>query len=157
VIYEKRSLAYVRRVLEAWKRNGRPGELDAPSPLPPDRIWSEFPPVDQATIAQFFPPSPGLESFELENLDTANLAVAAWNAIRSRVPELGRFARVIEPISLTDNVLTVRVPDERTKLALTKGLGSFITRAIFLVLGKGAKLQVEIVGQAEHEEESLMG
>ena len=56
---------------------------------------------------------------------------------------------MIEPVSLIDNVLTVSVPDERTKLALTNGLGSFITRAICLVLGEGAKLQVEIAGQAE--------
>ena len=75
VIYEKRSLAYVRRVLEAWWRNGRSSEDDKPSPLLSDQKWSEFPPVDQATIAQFFPPSPELESFEPENSETDNLAV----------------------------------------------------------------------------------
>jgi DnaD/phage-associated family protein len=155
VIYEKRSLAYVRRVLEAWKSNGRSIEDDKPSPLPTDQIWSDFSPVDQATTAQFFLLNPGQESFEPENPVTDGPA-AAWNAISSRVPELGRFARVIEPKSLTDNVLTVRVPDERTYFALTNGLSSFINRATRFVLGSAAKLQVEIAGQAEDEEKLPM-
>jgi DnaD/phage-associated family protein len=51
VIYEKRSLAYVRRVLEAWRRNGRSTEKENVT-SPSDKVVCEFPGSDEMMGAE---------------------------------------------------------------------------------------------------------
>jgi DnaD/phage-associated family protein len=144
VIYEKRSLAYVRRVLGAWKRNDCSPAKNSDASSTSHGAWNSSPAMDQATNPDLVWPPPDIDSWRSENADPNNPAVAAWYAISSRVPELGRYVRVIEPKSLTDNVLTVSVPDQRTYNALTNGLNNFINRATYSVLGSATRLRVEI-------------
>lgn len=142
VIYEKRSLAYIRRVLEAWQRNGRSTEKSDGALITSDTVVNDLPTSDE-TPEEFVWPPPNLISNESPDPDMSDPAVAAWAAISQEVPQLGRFKQMITPVTLIDNKLTVTVPDDRTYHALTVGLSFFLACATSKVLGDGNALKVE--------------
>jgi DnaD/phage-associated family protein len=140
VIYEKRSLAYIRRVLDAWRRNGRVVEPTTTSSSR-EWMWSDYPtdmqPSDAYSDLPFFKL---INDVQLTKPDMSNPAVAAWEAINREVPQLRRFAKYVTPVSLTDNVLTMTVQDSRTYTALR----FFVACATETVLTKVYTLRVEL-------------
>lgn len=145
VIYEKRSLAYIRRVLDAWRRNGRATEsINASSTS--DKIVSDFPVSGETSKVEFIWPPPDLISDLSQKPDMNDPAVAAWEAICEYLPQLSRMTkRSIIPRSLIGNVLTVTVSEARLYSILTHGQSISVNVATRMVLGDGATIQVDLV------------
>ncbi|MBK8136703.1 MAG: DnaD domain protein [Chloroflexi bacterium] len=144
VIYEKRSLAYVRRVLHAWKRDGRATERGIAS-------WSDTSVPNEQVIPEetvqsllIWPP-PDLDDDLPAKPDLSDPAVAAWAAICEQLPDLGRLPRMVTPISLVGDMLTVSVSDARTYSVLTNTQRIFVEYATRSVLGDDASLHMEMV------------
>ncbi|MBK9122431.1 MAG: DnaD domain protein [Chloroflexi bacterium] len=144
VIYEKRSLAYVRRILRAWKQTGRAGERKIsplkvePIPVPQNET------VDTATDIVWPPPSLLRDAGAAP--DRSDPAAVAWKAICDRLPLLGRLSRMATPVSLLDGVLTVEVADKRTYSVLTdtqRHLVAFASRDVLGSEGSVAVMMVE--------------
>jgi DnaD/phage-associated family protein len=145
VIYEKRSLAYIRRVLEAWRRNGRVMDRTATSSAR-DWMWSDYP-----TDVQLDDPDSDLPLFKLNDEvqitqpDMNDPAVAAWEAICEYLPQFGRMTkRSIIPRSLIGNVLTVTVSEARLYSILAYGQSISVNSATRMVLGAEASIVVEL-------------
>ena len=60
VIYEKRSLAYIRRVLEAWRRNGRSAEKYSGISMTSDTTVGDFPALSDTELEELVWPPPDL-------------------------------------------------------------------------------------------------
>ncbi|MFZ2880007.1 MAG: helix-turn-helix domain-containing protein [Phototrophicaceae bacterium] len=143
VIYEKRSLAYVRRILRAWKQTGRAGERKIlpiryePIPIPQieplgtttDIVW---PPPDLVRNAGVTP-------------DRSDPAAVAWKAICDRLPQLGRLSRMATAVNLVDGVLTIEVGDPRTYSVLTDTQRHLVAFASREVLGGEGSIAVTMV------------
>jgi DnaD/phage-associated family protein len=145
VIYEKRSLAYVRRVLEAWRSNGRRTGSKEASSSSRDWMWSEYPSSEQLAEVDA-----GLRLFELDEdmrspePDLSDPAVAAWESIRKHLPHLDQLTSWVTPRSLIGNVLTVTVSNERYYSILTKGQSISVNVATRMTLGEEASIVVEL-------------
>jgi DnaD/phage-associated family protein len=148
VIYEKRSLAYIRRVLDAWRRNGRSTEKGICNSLTSDVSLSDFPASEETPAGEFVWPPPDLISDLPPEPDMSDPKVAAWEAICECLPQLGRMTkRSIIPRSLIGNVLTVAVSGARLYSILTHGQSISVNVATRMVLGDGATIQVELVSE----------
>ncbi|MBC6957544.1 MAG: hypothetical protein DWB44_15355 [Chloroflexi bacterium] len=119
MIYEKRSLAYVRRILRAWKQSGRNGERKiTPIRFEPNPV-QQVETLDTATDIVWPPPSLVRDASVAP--DRSDPAVCAWKAICDRLPLLGRLSRMATPVSLLDGVLTIegliraRIRSSRTR------------------------------------------
>lgn len=127
VIYEKRSLGYIRRVLSAWKRDGRrqkrtSSAQDAqsllndfmPTPLP-DAIDLTWPPPDLLLEGHQEPPSNSL-----------NFAADTWNTISECLPQFRRFMQCVTPRTFSNGLLVVGVSNNRVYKCLTTTQSSLI-------------------------------
>lgn len=143
VIYEKRSLAYVRRILRAWKQTGRAGERKImplryePIPVPQNEA------VDAATDIVW--PPPNLMRDAGAAPDRSDPAAVAWKAICDRLPQLGRLSRMATAVSLEDAVLAVEVADSRTYSVLTDTQRHLVAIASREILGSGGSVAVTMV------------
>ncbi len=144
VIYEKRSLAYVRRVLHAWKRDDRAAERNIAS-------WSNASVPEEQSIAEESAPSllvwppPGLNDDLPAKLDLSDPAVAAWERICQQLPQLGRLTRMVTPVSLIGDMLTVSTSDARTYSVITDTQRHVVEYVVRSVLGEESSLQVELI------------
>jgi DnaD/phage-associated family protein len=153
VIYEKRSLAYIRRVLEAWRRNGRVVDQTATTSSR-EWMWSEYPTDVQPDDADSDLPLFKLnDEVQITQPDMSDPAVAAWESIREHLPHLLLLTERVIPRSLIDNVLTVSVSNERYFSILTKGQSISVNVATRTVLGDGAAIQVELVSEGRRHSE----
>ncbi|MBW7880927.1 MAG: hypothetical protein H3C32_16650 [Anaerolineae bacterium] len=143
MIYEKRSLAYVRRILRAWKQTGRAGERKImplryePIPVPQNEA------VDAATDIVW--PPPNLMRDAGAAPDRSDPAAVAWKAICDRLPQLGRLSRMATAVSLEDAVLAVEVADSRTYSVLTDTQRHLVAIASREVLGSEGSVAVMMV------------
>ncbi|MBK8139222.1 MAG: DnaD domain protein [Chloroflexi bacterium] len=144
VIYEKRSLAYVRRVLCAWKRDGRAAERGITSWTDTSSLNAQPIPEESAQSALIWPP-PGLNDDLPAKPDLSDPAVAAWAAICERLPDLGRLPRMVTPVSLVGDVLTVSTSAARTYSVVTNTQRHLVEYATRQMLGIDALLRVELV------------
>lgn len=142
VIYEKRSLGYIRRVLSAWKNRGRGrqqkqstendgskhNEFFSTFPENPNLTW---PPVD-IQVDQNLPSQP------------EDLAAEAWRTISQQLPELNHLMSCITPQSLVDKILTLTVADAYTYAVLTCGHNDNVNFAARAVMGIEASIQIEM-------------
>ncbi|KXK52760.1 MAG: primosome, DnaD subunit [Chloroflexi bacterium OLB13] len=140
VIYEKRSLAYVRRILRAWKQTGRAGERKI---LP---IRFEPIPVPQSeaahTATDIVWPPPDLVRDAGAAPNRSDPAAVAWRTICDRMPQLGRLSRMATAVSLEDGVLTIEVGDPRTYSVLTSTQRHLVAFASREVLGNEGSVAV---------------
>ncbi|MBK9121548.1 MAG: helix-turn-helix domain-containing protein [Chloroflexi bacterium] len=143
VIYEKRSLAYVRRILRAWKQTGRAGERK----ITPPKV--EQNPVQQSetldTSPDFVWPPPSLVRDAGAAPDGSDPAAVAWKGICDRLPQLGRLSRMATAVSLVDGVLTIKVTDPRTYSVLTDTQRHLVAFASREVLGNEGSVAVRMV------------
>ncbi|MBK8138338.1 MAG: helix-turn-helix domain-containing protein [Chloroflexi bacterium] len=146
VIYEKRSLAYVRRVLHAWKRDVQAAERIVFSKPSCSTSKSE-PATEINSVSDLCWPPSDLDKDLPTASDTNDPAMVAWNAISDRLLQLGRLTRLVTPVGLVGHVLTVRVSDERTYSVLTDTQRHLVAHAVQSVLGEKALLHVELVGR----------
>ncbi|MBK9123972.1 MAG: DnaD domain protein [Chloroflexi bacterium] len=143
VIYEKRSLAYVRRILRAWKQTGRAGERKImslkiePIPVP------QYETVDTAADLVWPPPSLARDAGAAPV--RSDPAAVAWRAICDRLPQLGRLSRMATAVSLEDGVLTIEVADPRTYSVLTNTQRHLVAFASREVLGSEGSVAVTMV------------
>jgi DnaD/phage-associated family protein len=146
VIYEKRSLAYIRRVLEAWKRNGHVTGEQTPPQQDGGQKPVENSTDDQGDNSDLFWSPPGLfEGYQESSMSQPhNLAVAAWIAICDRLPEFNRMTKMVTPFSLIGNVLTVTTSDQRTYDVLANTRRYFVNVATAAVLGDEAQIYIEL-------------
>jgi DnaD/phage-associated family protein len=143
VIYEKRSLAYVRRILRAWKQTGRAGERKIlPLKLEPIPVLQNKA-VDAATDIVWPPPSLVRDSGAAP--DRSDPAAVAWKAICERMPQIGRLSRMATPVSLVGSVLTIEVTDPRTYSVLTNTQRHLVDFASRQVLGNEGSVAVTMV------------
>lgn len=147
VIYEKRSLGYVRRVLHAWKRDDRAAERMISS-MPSCSTSKSEPATETHSASDLCWPPPDLDKDLPATSDTNDPAMVAWNAISDKLPQLGRLTRLVTPVGLVDGVLTVSVADERTYSVLTDAQRHLVGYATETVLGCGASIQIEMIGRA---------
>ncbi len=144
VIYEKRSLAYVRRVLHAWKRDGRAAERGIASWA--DTSIPNVQPIPEETDQSLLTwPPPDLNDDLPAAPDRSDPAVATWDKICQQLPQLGRLVRLVTPVSLVGNVLTVSVSDARTYSVLTNTQCQLVEHVTRSVLGDDVSLYVEMV------------
>ncbi|GIK28207.1 MAG: hypothetical protein HND48_03915 [Chloroflexi bacterium] len=145
MIYEKRSLAYVRRILRAWKQSGRNGERKiTPIRFEPNPV-QQVETLDTATDIVWPPPSLVRDASVAP--DRSDPAVCAWKAICDRLPLLGRLSRMATPVSLLDGVLTIEGTDPRTYSILTDTQRHLVAFASREILGSGGSVAVTMVEQ----------
>ncbi len=143
VIYEKRSLAYVRRILRAWKQTGRAGERKIlpiryePIPIP------QIEPLGTTTDIVWPPPSLVRAAGATPN--RSDPAAIAWRAICDRLPQLGRLSQMATAVGLVDGILTVEVADPRTYSVLTSTQRHLVAFASREVLGSAGSVAVTMV------------